>query len=111
MQTPLRNRRLAMIFLAQVSTMALIGLWHGVALNFVLWGLWHGVGLWLHRWLTDHTWAWDEYVQARPRLAQTVNILSVATTFHFVAIGWVFFALPELHLIRKALAGLIGLHG
>jgi D-alanyl-lipoteichoic acid acyltransferase DltB (MBOAT superfamily) len=111
MQTPLRSRRMLTIFLAQVSTMVLIGLWHGVAINFILWGAWHGVGLWLHRWLTDHTHAWDETVQARPRLARAIHLASVLTTFHFVAVGWVFFALPDLTLIGKALTRLVGLNG
>jgi alginate O-acetyltransferase complex protein AlgI len=110
MQTPLRNRRMLIILIAQVSTMVLIGLWHGVAVNFVLWGLWHGIGLWLHRWLADHSHTWDEYVQIRPRLARTIHVFSVVTTFHFVAVGWIFFALPTLDLIGKAFAGLVG-HG
>ena len=108
MNTRLRRRRLWIIFIAQVSTMVLIGLWHGIAVNFILWGLWHGVGLWLHRVLTERTHNWDEYVQARPLLGQTIHILSVLTTFHFVAIGWIFFALPNLDLIDKAFAGLVG---
>jgi alginate O-acetyltransferase complex protein AlgI len=109
MSTPIRTRRTLMIFIGQVSTMVLIGLWHGVALNFVLWGLWHGVGLWFHRWLTERTRAWDERVNASPRLSRTIHILSVLATFHFVAIGWIFFALTDLRLIGKALAALIGI--
>ncbi len=111
MGTPLRSRRLLMILIAQLSTMILIGLWHGVALNFVLWGAWHGLGLWLHRVQQDRSRRWDAYVAARPALARLIHGLSVVFTFHFVAIGWVFFALPDLSLIGKALAGLVGLHG
>ncbi len=110
-QTRLRSSRMLIILIAQVCTMALIGLWHGVAINFVLWGIWHGVGLWLHRWLTDHARPWDEYVLVRPRLARTIHVLSIVTTFHFVAVGWIFFALPDLTLIGKALAHLVGIHG
>src|ERR1700690_1512192 len=32
------------IFVTQISTMVLIGLWHGVTLNYALWGAWHGIG-------------------------------------------------------------------
>src|SRR5262249_29105066 len=110
MQTPIRTRRLLIILITQVGTMVLIGLWHGIAINFVLWGLWHGLGLWFHRWMIEHTRAWDGHVQADPRLAKAIHILSVLATFHFVAIGWVFFALPDLKLIAKTLAGLVGLH-
>ncbi len=111
MGTRLRSRRLLIILIAQVSTMILIGLWHGIALNFVLWGAWHGVGLWLHRWQVDHSRRWDAYVAQRPRLARAIHVGSVLVTFHFVAIGWVFFALPDPALIGKTLAGLVGIHG
>jgi alginate O-acetyltransferase complex protein AlgI len=111
MGTPLRSSRTAMMLIAQVSTMVLIGLWHGIALNFVLWGLWHGLGLWLHRLLVERTRSWDHYVTARPQLARIIHVLSVVTTFHFVALGWIFFALSDTRLIIKTLAGLVGLHG
>jgi D-alanyl-lipoteichoic acid acyltransferase DltB (MBOAT superfamily) len=108
MGSRLKSHKMWIILIAQVVTMVLIGLWHGAAWNFVLWGLWHGVGLWIHKWLTDHTRGWDAIVQTNPALSRTVHVLSVVTTFHFVAIGWVFFALPSLPLIEKALAGLVG---
>jgi alginate O-acetyltransferase complex protein AlgI len=39
------------ILITQVATMILIGLWHGITLNFVLWGLWHGLGMFIqNRW-------------------------------------------------------------
>jgi D-alanyl-lipoteichoic acid acyltransferase DltB (MBOAT superfamily) len=71
----------------------MIGLWHGVTLNFVLWGLWHGVGLFLHN-------RWSELTRARfatlaPRIQGLLNVGGVLLTFHFVALGWVFFALPS----------------
>ncbi len=96
------------ILITQVSTMVLIGLWHGITWNFLLWGLWHGLGLFLHN-------RWSEWMRARlsalPRRWQNVLSFSGAVlTFHFVALGWVFFALPDLsaswHVFR-ALFGLI----
>ena len=111
MATQLRKQRLLIILITQVSTMMLIGLWHGITLNFVLWGLWHGLGLWLHRWFTDHAQGWHAYVQARPKLASVVQVLSVVGTFHFVALGWVFFALPDLQHIGLALVKLAGFNG
>ncbi|MGA2490251.1 MAG: MBOAT family O-acyltransferase [Anaerolineales bacterium] len=81
------------IFITQVSTMVLIGLWHGVTWNFVLWGLWHGLGLFIQN-------RWSELTKARfialPLGWQKfLNIVGILLTFHFVAIGWVFFALPS----------------
>jgi len=111
MGTPLKRYKQLVIFTAQVSTMILIGLWHGVALNFILWGAWHGVGLWLNRYLTERSRGWDAFVRERPALARVVHGLSVLFTFHFVAIGWLFFALPSTSLIIKALRQLVGLPG
>jgi len=40
------------VFITQMGTMVLIGLWHGVTWNFVAWGVWHGLGLFVHnRWV------------------------------------------------------------
>jgi alginate O-acetyltransferase complex protein AlgI len=73
--------------------MAIAGLWHGAAWTFVLWGLWHGAGLATHR-------AWAQIMVPRvPWLrggSPLVYAASVATTFVFVAGGWILFAAPSL---------------
>lgn len=74
--------------------MVLIGLWHGITVNFFLWGLWHGVGLFLHKMLADNTRQWHKRVTAQVWSRRLMYTGSVFVTFHFVAIGWVFFALP-----------------
>jgi len=38
--------------------MVVIGLWHGVTVNFVIWGLWHGIALLLHKQWSDRTRKW-----------------------------------------------------
>lgn len=81
------------ILVAQLSTMVLIGLWHGVSANFVLWGLWHGTGLFIHN-------RWSEFTRPRsghlPRpWAKVLGAGSTLLTFQYVALGWVFFALPD----------------
>ncbi len=85
----------AMILAGQVATMLLIGLWHGITLNFILWGLWHGLGLFLHN-------RWSDFMRMRyPNLGQNtrlqplLQISGILLTFHFVALGWVFFALSQ----------------
>ncbi len=94
-----------MILIGQVATMLLIGLWHGVTLNFILWGLWHGVGLFLQN-------RWSEFIRTRypnagqdNRLRPILTIGGILLTFHFVALSWVFFALSDPSLswqvIRK----------
>ncbi len=79
--------------ITQISTMVLIGLWHGVTWNFILWGLWHGLGLFIHN-------RWAEWTKARFALLpqgwqNMLNAGGVLLTFHYVALGWVFFALPS----------------
>jgi alginate O-acetyltransferase complex protein AlgI len=97
-----------MILSAQVATMLLIGLWHGITLNFVLWGLWHGLGLFVQN-------RWSEFMRSRyantaqnPRLQSILRIGGILLTFHFVALGWVFFALSDPSLswqVFRALSG------
>src|SRR5690606_30701955 len=80
-----------MIFLAQLSTMVLIGLWHGITLNFVVWGLWHGIGLFGFRIISDRTKGWHKQVSRRVWSKNLLYIMSVFITFHYVALGWLFF--------------------
>jgi D-alanyl-lipoteichoic acid acyltransferase DltB (MBOAT superfamily) len=81
--------------IAQVTTMLLIGAWHGVTVNFFLWAMWHAIGLILQRWfgqrMRRHILRWRE----RPALRHLLDVFGVLLTFHYVAVGWVFFALPE----------------
>lgn len=93
------------ILIGQITTMAVIGLWHGMTWNFVLWGLWHGLGLFAHnRW---SEWA-RTHLSITPRWQPVLNLGGVLLTFHFVAIGWVFFALPELSSSWHVLGKLFG---
>jgi D-alanyl-lipoteichoic acid acyltransferase DltB (MBOAT superfamily) len=82
-----------MILIGQLATMLIIALWHGVTINFILWGLWHGLGLFLQN-------RWSDFAKARmvtehPGLKSALNLGGIVLTFHFVALGWVFFALSE----------------
>jgi alginate O-acetyltransferase complex protein AlgI len=105
----------AMIFLAQVSTMVLIGLWHGVTWNFALWGLWQGLGLFAHN-------RWSEFAKSRfspPVFEENggsrrggVRALrwgGAFVTFNYVSLGWVFFALPTVDSARHFFSVLFGL--
>jgi alginate O-acetyltransferase complex protein AlgI len=78
------------IFFGQLTTMVLIGLWHGVTWNFVIWGLWHGFGLFIHN-------QWTGFVKTRGlQISSNVLVyLSTLFTFAFVTFGWIWFALPQ----------------
>lgn len=95
-----------MILVGQLSTMLLIGLWHGITWNFILWGAWHGLGLFVQN-------RWSDFAKTRisvsdPRLQTALNVGGVLLTFHFVALGWVFFALSEPGLSVQVFTKLFG---
>jgi len=99
----------ATIFVAQLSTMMLIGLWHGISANFVIWGLWHGMGLFVNN-------RWNEWTRLRmsewagtPVRRALLSGIGVLLTFHYVTLGWVFFALPTPQISLVFLRKLTGL--
>ncbi len=97
----------AMILIGQLTTMVLIGLWHGITWNFILWGTWHGLGLFIQN-------RWSDFAKTRInptdlRTQKALQIGGVFFTFHFVALGWVFFALSEPALSQVVFVKLFGL--
>lgn len=91
------ERRLSMaliIFLGQMGTMLLIGLWHGVTWNFAAWGAWHGIGLFVHNRWSDTVRLRLGYLEDHPRLRKGLGAAGTLLTFHYVTLGWVWFALP-----------------
>lgn len=96
---------------AQLTTMILIGLWHGITLNFLLWGIWHGSGLFLHKLLADNTKGWYRWTQQRLWSRRLMYSISTLATFHFVALSWVLFALPTVSDSVIMYRGLFGLCG
>jgi len=96
-----------MILIGQLATMLLIGLWHGVTVNFILWGAWHGLGLFLQN-------RWSDFAKTRfntnnPRLQTALQLGGVLLTFHFVVLGWVFFALSKSTLSWQVFMQLFGI--
>ncbi|MFN8411937.1 MAG: MBOAT family O-acyltransferase [Anaerolineales bacterium] len=95
------------VFVTQITTMVLIGLWHGVAWTFVLWGLWHGLGLFIQN-------RWSEWVRTKmktplPTQGQLLlNAIGIFLTFNFVSLGWLFFTLPTTDLAWQAMLKLFG---
>ena len=96
------------VLLSQVATMLVIGLWHGITANFALWGMWHAVGLFAHKQYTDRTRAFYQRLESRPALRRLAAAGGILVTFHFVALGWVWFALPDPALSARVLARLFG---
>jgi len=97
------------IFITQISTFVLIGLWHGVTAGFAIWGLWHGIGLFVQN-------RWSEFICPRiPTWAQTqgsqkvLGALGVFLTFNYVALGWLFFNLANPAIAWLAMKKLFGI--
>ena len=109
LRTRLKRFPLLIVLIANVVTMSLIGLWHGLTWNFLAWGLWHAVGLFIHKVFSDRTrrtqMAWKNTWRA-----QAFHVFSVLLTFHFVLLGWVFFSLPTFEDSLRYFALLIGVH-
>jgi alginate O-acetyltransferase complex protein AlgI len=96
------------IFIGQLSTMVLIGLWHGITWNYLIWGIWHGVGLFIHN-------RWSEFMKIKfPNPGQNTWITrllgaaGIFITFQYVAIGWVWFALSNPAQSWLVISGLFG---
>jgi len=98
-----------MIALTQIATMLLIGFWHGVTWNFALWGLWHGIGLFIHNRWSDLTKVRAGEWATTPFRKNILNISGVIVTFHFVALGWIFFALSSTSASVQVFLRLFGM--
>ncbi|HPQ68189.1 MAG TPA: MBOAT family O-acyltransferase [bacterium] len=70
-----------------VIVMVVIGLWHGLQLNFLAWGLYHALGLLIYRAYTNLLRHGDRTVKPGFWRRLGAGLL----TFHFVAFGWIFF--------------------
>jgi alginate O-acetyltransferase complex protein AlgI len=81
--------------------MALCGLWHGAAWNYVIWGLYHGLGLGVHAWLSPR-------LPTRWKGRWPYEGLSWLVTLLFVCYGWLWFFYPWAKSIEIS-RGLLGL--
>ncbi len=97
------------LFITQVSTMFLIGLWHGVTVNFILWGLWHGLGMFAQNRWSDRTRGWFAAQSFSPGVRRALDVSSTLLTFNFVALGWVFFLLPTPQMAAQVFKKLFGM--
>jgi D-alanyl-lipoteichoic acid acyltransferase DltB (MBOAT superfamily) len=95
--------------IGQMTTMLVIGLWHGVTWGFIVWGLWHGIGLFIHKVYSDRTRMFYIRLRERPRQGQIIGAMGTLVTFHFVAIGWVWFALPDIETSWEIFLRLFGI--
>ena len=82
---------------ATLTTMLLIGLWHGAAWMFIAWGLWHGLLL-----------ALENVLKFKPA-RRWQSLLGGLVTFHLVGVGWVLFASASFAAAWEFLRGLFAM--
>lgn len=80
-------------------TMALGGLWHGAAWNFVLWGILHGLYI-----VFNNFWRKTAFVRIP-------SALGWAFTFIAVVIAWVPFRAADFDTTIRLYQGMVGLNG
>lgn len=97
------------MLVCHMSTMIVIGLWHGITIPFFIWGAWHGLGLFTHKMWTDRTRKWYISLKDKPRTKQAWTMAGVVLTFHFVVLGWVWFALPDINTALSVFIRLFGI--
>ncbi|HEY59955.1 MAG TPA: MBOAT family protein [Anaerolineae bacterium] len=97
------------IFITHVATMVLIGMWHGLTWNFIIWGVWHGLGLFIqNRWSYFLTQVMKKR-QDNLLINNVLYIFSTACTFIFVSVGWVWIAVTEPEISWHFLRNLAGI--
>ena len=94
------------VLVSQLTTMIIIGLWHGVSWNFFIWGIWHGIGLFIHKQWSDRTRKWYRGLKDKPWQKRIWTFFSWFITFQYVVLGWVWFLMPSVKSAIKVFEGL-----
>jgi alginate O-acetyltransferase complex protein AlgI len=96
------------VFVSQLATMIVIGLWHGVSWNYFIWGVWHGLALFVHKQWSDRTRKWYRGLNDKPWQRRAWTFFSWFITFQYVVLGWVWFLMPTVKSAAVTLARLFG---
>jgi alginate O-acetyltransferase complex protein AlgI len=81
----------------QISTMVLIGLWHGISYNFLAWGAWNGIGLFVQNTASKSILEKSEKKIPFWQISRFTRAVSITLTFVFISLGWVWFAFPNIN--------------
>lgn len=108
-----RKQRLALsngliLLTAHLTTMLVVGLWHGITLNFFIWGLWHGLALFAHKQWSDRTRKWYRGLNEKRWQKRGWTAVTWFLNFNYVALGWVWFTLPTPQLALQTFGKLFG---
>jgi alginate O-acetyltransferase complex protein AlgI len=97
------GRRLWLRYVFLVGVMAVVGLWHGPGLSFILWGAWHGALMVCHRLVEKRVPTW---VPSWLR-----NGVGLMLTFLAVQAGWVLFRAADVAQALRMLSSMATLRG
>ena len=101
------NSQFIMAFM-QITTMVLIGLWHGISYNFIAWGVWNGIGLFLQNKITGFITRKTGSGKPFWQISAIHKMFSIVLTFLYISLGWVWFALPTLDASMRVFFVLFG---
>jgi alginate O-acetyltransferase complex protein AlgI len=99
----------SIILAGQLTTMLLIGLWHGIQMNFLIWGLWHGAGLFLHNRWSEVIISRLDWISERNLWQPGIKFIGMIATFHYVTIGWVWFAMVSPESAWQVIQHMLGI--
>ncbi len=99
--------------LCHLTTMIVIGVWHGFSWTFVAWGIWHGIGLFIVK-------LWGDFRRPKTAIARRASATRSARTawralpgwfltFNYVMLGWVFFGARDLQSAFMVMGRLFGI--
>ena len=97
------------VFVSQLATMIVIGLWHGITWNFFIWGVWHGLALFVHKMWSDRTRRWYRGLRDKPWQNRIWTFVAWFITFQYVVLGWVWFLMPSVDAALKTFGHLFGI--
>ena len=93
---PLRQLKGMGLLVPLFLTFAISGLWHGASWNFVIWGVIHGVGVGVLYLLPRPAERLSAEDVPFSRGLSFKGLVSMAVTFSYVCLGWIFFRASSL---------------
>jgi len=99
------GRRVWLRYVYLVLVMALVGLWHGAGLCFVLWGAWHGALMVGHRLLQGPARRLPEWTE------KPLAVAGRLATLALVNAGWILFRSPTVGQAGRMLRTMFTLRG
>ena len=91
------------VFLNQMVTMLLCGLWHGVSWTFMLWGGIHGLLLCIHKFFSHKVLNHDRHYHPHGWR----RVAAIFITFHILCFSWLPFRLSDLSQVQVMLHQLL----